>query len=336
MSIKKILLLEFSRIGDTVMHEPTLRALKLHYPGAEIHAYTDAANFDILVTHPALSRVEVFKRKIKSLPDVWCVIKLLKNIRKEKYDLLVNFYMGGISINLTRFSGIKKRLAFDRNPHLARVCNLVMRSPSSFSNWIVEFRELLRPLGIDPASIWPQPKLFLSDEFKDTPREFLALDKIYVAYNLATSDPDKCWSVKHYVTLAERLYHEYHFIPVLVSNPGQADLVAEFQALYPKDLPLIVLPVLRLLKLASLLKATHMVITGDTGIMHMAFALDVPTIAIFTNGRPEFAVAPMTRKMIVFEADPDAPKYPSGQLHGRRELPVALVEAGVKELLKVI
>lgn len=334
--IKKILILEFSRIGDTVMHEPTLRAIKLHYPEAEIHAYTDAANYDILALHPALSRVEVFKRKIKNLGDLWRVARLIKKIRAERYDLLINFYMGGIAINLTRLSGIKKRLAFDRNPRLAKVCNLLAKAPSSFSNWIIEFTELVRPLGIDPQTIWPQPKLFLQDGHSQAASGFLQPGEAYVAYNLATSDPDKCWPVAHYVSLAQLLYQQYHFVPVVISNPGQGELVAQFKESYPKELPLIVLPEMRLLELASILNVMRMVITGDTGIMHMAFALDVPTVAIFTHGRPEFALAPMTHKMIVFREDPLAPKYSSGQLHGTRDLSVEYVQEQVEALLKMI
>lgn len=335
-AVKKILLLEFSRIGDTLMHEPTLRALKLRYPKAEIHAYTDNANFDLVAYHPAITKAEVFNRKIKSLKDVPRVFKLIKAIRKEKYDLLVNFYMGGITINLTRFSGIPKRLAFDRYPSLRRVNNLLAHAPSSFGNWIIQFTELLRPLGIDPQSIWPEPRLFLAEDFHEAPNEFLSAGKTYVAYNLATSDPLKCWPVSNYVALAQSLYQKYGFIPVVISNPGQTNLVEEFKSLYPKDLPIIILPVMRLMKLTAILNAMKLIITGDTGIMHMGFALGVPTLAIFTNGRPEFAVSPMTHKVVVFEESTTLPAYPSGQLHGRADLSVELVSNGVEQLLKII
>ena len=91
--VKKILLLEFSRIGDTLAHEPVLRELKLMYPGATIHAVTDGANYDLLAYHPAITSAEVFKRKIKTFKDVFRFLKFIKKIRQEKYDLLVNFYL---------------------------------------------------------------------------------------------------------------------------------------------------------------------------------------------------------------------------------------------------
>ena len=317
------------------MHEPTLRALRLHYPGAEIHAITDSANFEIVKYHPAIARAEIFKRKVKGLKDLWRVFTLVQKIRREKYDLLVNFYMGGITINLTRFSRIPLRLAFDRYPKLRRVNNLLAKTPSSFGNWVVEFRELVRPLGIDPESIWPQPQLFLAEAFLDAPKPFLPPGQNYVAYNLATSDPVKCWSVSNYVALAAGLFHDHGLVPVIVSNPGQVDLVDAFQRLYPKDLPLIILPVMGLMKLATILKAMQMVVTGDTGIMHMSFALDIPTLAIFTNGRPEFATSPMTSKIVIFQEDPLAPKYPSGQLHGTKDLSIEQVRSGIEDLLKI-
>lgn len=333
-AIKKILLLEFSRIGDTLEHEPVLRELKLMYPGTEIDAITDAANFDLLAYHPAITHAEVFKRKIKTLKDIWRFIKLIKKIRRQKYDLLVNFYLGGISINITRFSGIPQRLGFAKTKALKKVNNLLAKAPSSFSNWLVEFTELLRPLGADPEKIWPLTRIFVAEEFQNAAQEFLEVNKTYAAYNLATSDPIKCWPVPNYAQLAQQLYHDHGLIPVIVSNPGQTDLVDQFQALYPKDLPRVILPVMRLAKLAAVLAKMQLVITGDTGIMHMAFGLDIPTVAIFTYNRPEHVLSATTHKIVIFAEDASAPKYASGQLHGRRDLSVELVRKGVEDLLK--
>ncbi len=334
-TIKKILILEFSRIGDTLMHEPVLREIKLMYPGAEFHALTDQANFDLLKYHPAISQAEVFNRKIKTFKDVLRFVRLIKKIRSNNYELLINFYLGGSSINITRLSGIPQRLGFAKTPALRRVNNLRAKSMSGYSNWLVEFTELVRPLGGVPENIWPCPRVYIAEEFTQAVQEFLMLNKNYAAYNLATSDPIKCWPVASYVALAKMLYEEQNLLPVIISNPGQTDLVEQFQALYPKELPLIILPVMRLAKLAAVLTAMKILITGDTGVMHIGFGLELPTLAIFTYNRPEHVVAATPYKKVVFVEDPTAPKYPSGQCHGQKDLSVVLVKSGADELLKI-
>ncbi len=316
----KILLLEFSRIGDSIMHEPTLRAIKLHFPDAEIHALTDAANFEILSTHPAITHAEIFPRKIKNLKGLFYFIRKVRALRAQKFDLLINFYMGGITSRLARYTGIPKRLSFDKTKALRRSYNLLVKAPSSYGNWIVEFTELVRPLGIDPASIWPLPRFFIPNELDDFASQYLDAGREYVCYNLATAVAIKCWPAAEYARLAARLYQEKNWIPVVITNPGQTEYVETFFQYYPSDLPAVRLPVLRLSQIAAVLKQVKLLITGDTGIMHLAFAIDAPVIALFTYKRPEYAVSATTNKMVIFREDEDSPPIIPGQYYGHADL----------------
>ncbi len=332
-SIQNILLLEFSRIGDTLIHEPTLRALKAHYPQAKIYALCDPANLDMLITHPAIFQVEVFDRKIKTPKDLLRLYRKIKAIRHKRFDLLVNFYLGGITPTLARFSGIPWRLGFNYGQKIPRTHNLLAKAPSGFSNWSVEFAELLRPLGLDPASIWPEPHFFLPLE--EDPRATAALPVAghYAAYNLATSNAVKCWPVEHYAALAAAIYREHKLTPVLISNPGEQAKREAFLAHYPPELPLILLPEIRLRTLAEVLKKVQLLISGDTGIMHLGFALQVPTLAIFTYKPPEYAVSATALKMVVFRQDDAAPPLVSGQKYGVFALSVKEVQEALDKLL---
>lgn len=335
--IKKILVLDFSRIGDTLMHEPALRAIKLHFSNAQIDAITDKANFDLLAEHPAIRHATIFPRKIRNLQSLFAYIRAILKIRREKYDLLINFYMGRATPLIARLSDIPLRLAFDRYARLRNSHNLLAKAPSSYSNWIVESNEIVRPLGINPDTIWPQVKFFVSDAALYQAQSFIPKHAItpYIALQLATSDPVKCWPPAKYAELAEKLYRERGFIPVVISSPDQIARVDEFFKIYPTDLPSIRLPVISLMQLAGTLSLVNLLISGDTGIMHLGFAVEVPTVGIFTYGRPEYATSATTRKMIVFREDENLPKYPSGQLHGTKDLSVTEVYQAVESLLEI-
>lgn len=336
-NVKKILILDFSRIGDTIMHEPALRAIRLHYPQAQIDAITDKPNLALLANHPAIHKAAVFPRKARNFKSLRAYLSAICKIRREKYDLLVNFYMGRATPTIAKLSGIPYRLAFDRSAKLRKAFNLLAKKPSSYSNWIIETNELVRPLGIDPASIWPLPKFFVNDAQIQFACSVIPMQERikYAAYQLATSDPIKCWPPLKYAELAEKLYYEKGLIPVVLGSPDQMPRVEEFFKYYPQDLPSIRLPVLSLDKVAGVLSLMKILISGDTGIMHLGFAVGTPTVCIYTNGRPEYASSATTNKMVVFREDANEPKYPSGQLHGTKDLSVEEAYQAAEALLKL-
>ncbi len=331
--IKKILIVDFSRIGDTLMHDPAIRALKLTFPKAQFYALTDRANFDLLAHHPAIFKARIFPR-IRNFASLIAYIRSMRWIRRQGFDLLINFYMGGAAPAIGRFSGIPLRLSFDKKPQLRKAYNILVKSPSSYSNWMVETNQILKPLGIDPALIWPQVHFFVAPEHQTWASTIIPAKPgaHYAAYQLAASEAHKCWSTFKFATLAEKLYRDKQLIPVVIASPDQLERVEEFFKVYPAHLPQIRLPVLSLPKLASILERMDILITGDTGIMHLGFGVDTPTVALFAN-RPEYVVSATTNKIIVFHEDAQAPKYPSGQLHGNIDFSVEEVNQAVETLL---
>ncbi len=328
--VKKILILDFSRIGDTLMHEPALRALKLRFPEARFYALTDRPNIDLLRHHPAIVEARVFPR-VRNIKTLIAFIRGFRWIRKQKFDLLINFYMGGASPIIGRRSNIPLRVSFDKTPALCRAYNILVPAPSGDSNWIVETNEILRPFGIDPASVSPQVKFFVSDENRSWTKTVLPHEAIAV-YQLAASEPAKCWPVPRFALLAEKLYRDRNLIPVVIGSPDQIARTDAFFQYYPASLPSIRLPVLSLDKIAAVIEQADILISGDTGVMHLGFGVETPTLGLFSN-RPEFVVSATTRKMILFQEDESLPKFKSGQLRGNMGFTVEEVFEAAMQLI---
>lgn len=328
--VKKVLILDFSRIGDTLMHEPALRALKLHFAKARFYALTDRPNFDLLAHHPAITEAKVMPR-VRDAKSFIEFMRKLRWIRQQKFDLLINFYMGGATASIARFSGIPLRLSFDKKKNLRQTYNLLAKAPSSYSNWIIETNEIVRPLGLDPKSIWPQVKFFVSPENAQWAKTIVP-EQAYAVYQLAASEPAKCWPNPSFAALAKKLYREKNLIPVVITSPDQRSKTAEFFQHYPQDLPAIRLPVLSLDKIAAILANARILISGDTGVMHLGFAVNTPTVGIFTM-RPEYVASATTNKWILFREDDTLPKFASGQLRGNINFSVDEVCQGAEQLL---
>lgn len=329
--VKKVLILDFSRIGDTLMHEPALRALKLYFSAAEFYALTDRPNYDLLAHHPAITEAKVMPR-VRNFASLKEFLRKLRWIRQQKFDLLINFYMGGATASIARFSGIPLRVSFDKTKKLRQAYNVLVKAPASYSNWIVETNEIVRPLGLDPKSIWPQVKFFVSPENAAWAKTMVP-NQAYAVYQLAASEPAKCWPAPSFAALAAKLYREKNLIPVVISSPDQFSKTAEFLHHYPQDLPVVRLPVLALDKIAALLATADILVSGDTGVMHLGFGVNTPTVGIFAM-RPEYVVSATTNKLILFREDDALPKFASGQLRGNINFSVAEVFQGAAQLLQ--
>ncbi len=124
----QILFIKLSAIGDVVQTLPALEAVKKQYPGSEITWVVEEAAADILVGHPAISRVLVSRRKtwIKMLGNLLTaadglrrIARFLRELRSVQYDIAVDFQglmKSGVLIGLAR---ARRKIGFDRTRELS-------------------------------------------------------------------------------------------------------------------------------------------------------------------------------------------------------------------------
>jgi ADP-heptose:LPS heptosyltransferase len=153
-------------------------------------------------------------------------------------------------------------------------------------------------------------------------------DKLYTL-NLASSKEDKILEFEKYFFIVEYLYKNYGFVPAIVSNPSQEYLQERFVDEYMKnsDIPYIKLKPLSLGEVAAVIKLTRFIVTPDTGLMHLAMALDSYIFTIFTYTHPIF-VDPENEKFIaVYE------RFEKGKLYQKQNISRNQLEQSVDILL---
>lgn len=271
----RILVVSTTGLGDTIWGTPALRAIKTHHPNAYLATFTSSIGAQVLKNNPYIDRIWTAHEPITlRLPS------LLANLRKEAFDAILIFHtsqrlilplctlLGASTIAGT--SGINKGL-----DHLLTHPILPI-----YEHEIV--RRLQVTKAIDTAPIENQTlDWFISDD------ERLKALQIHSAYNFSNSvvalhpgskDRFKQWPPGHFVKLG-RLLRKANLDVMITGNLQEASLAQEIADQIPDAICVAGQHSLRIF--AALLKYVDLFITNDTGPMHIAFAHDTPTLALF-------------------------------------------------------
>lgn len=287
--INRICVLCWGLLGDVLLRVPVIEALAARFPAAKITLVVDPAAVAVIENHPACYEVFPFSRHKRWIVRyVFDFAHKIIYLRNRKFDLSVNLYSGGSSPLVTRLVGARIRLGFDHTRALRKANNLLVKTPSFCGHWTLALGQTLAPLGIAISEIRRGGSFYCSDFAHQFAHGFLArTGPRYVAINLGARVPDKRWPVERYAKLATHISDHYGLRPLVLSNPGMEELADEFAAKYTGSEPCQQVPVVPLDKVAALLEQVFALITGDTSLMHLAFAVKCPTLVLFTHTRPE-------------------------------------------------
>ena len=115
-NVRKILIIKLRQLGDVLLTTPTFTALKNRLPDAQIDAYVYSESIPLLEGHPAITSFLSYDRnwKKRSLPfRLYQEWKLLSEIRRRRYDLVIQLTEGDRGAIAAKYSGAKIRVGFD-------------------------------------------------------------------------------------------------------------------------------------------------------------------------------------------------------------------------------
>lgn len=128
--------------------------------------------------------------------------------------------------------------------------------------------------------------------------------KGYVALQLGASDDRRRWPVAHFAALATRLWERHGLVPVLLGTPGEVGLGERFAA--EAACPHInFIGSTNLVQLAAALTEMRLLVTNDTGTMHLAAGLGTPVCAVFLVTAQPWDTGPYAAGSLCVEADLD-------------------------------
>ena len=282
-NVRQILVLNRNHIGDCLLTTPLLRALKRRYPRARLCVSVPESNRELLKTNSHVDRIVI--QPINSWASKF---KFAWEIHTRGYDLIIslqeksNFYAWA-----THFSAVLNRrlisVGLDHPRTRRHYQHNVPVQPGRHE--VFKYLDVAELLGCPPEK---NPVLELTPPPGSREKigawasiEGFDPDQRFVGINPGGTKPEKRWLLERFAEVADRL-HEETGLPALITwrsdRPGQrpGDRGCGGHA-HPTDRGRAGL----LGDTAALLERCNLLVTGDTGPMHMAVALALPVVALF-------------------------------------------------------
>ena len=310
--LRRILLIRLSSLGDVLLTTPLLNLLRRACPNAEIDVLTKAEYRDLLRSHPAITGLLTFD---SGQP----LRRTLSLLRANTYDLALDLHCTPRSQLILRTLRARRRLTYDkrvlRRALLVRLGWNTLRSMTPVPEL---YTAPLRRLGLE-GNLGP-PTMYLAADSTKAADDRIArgLPGGFRGPLLAVAPgarwPTKRWPVERFAAVAQDLAQERGAAVVVLGGPDEAQLAS---ALCDSlDVPVIhVAGTQPLMHSAALLSRCSLLISNDSGLMHMATALQVPVVAIFGPTVREFGFYPFqARAEVVSEPLPCRPCSTKGSM----------------------
>jgi heptosyltransferase I len=283
-----ILIVKLSAVGDVLHTLPSLSALRKLYPQAHITWVVEEAAADLVMNHPCLDRVLISRRK-NWLDDFsrgiirrpWREIRsFIKELRSRPYDLAIDFHGLLKSSLIVLFSGAKRKLGYESLQELSGLFLNEKILEDMNKHAVDRYLDFPRYLGANTDRI--EFILPLNSETETTARQlqhkYNLEDKKYIAVNPIALWKTKLWDNEKFANLAALIADKLN-IKVVFTGSEKDPLEKIISQMSSKALNLG--GETSLIDLVYLYKHALMVITTDSGPMHLAAAVGTPVIALF-------------------------------------------------------
>ncbi len=291
----KFLIISASGMGCTIMFTPTLRALRQKFPEAQITLLGTAPSYVAPIEGSNLAdEILVFdfaKNSLFNLKKLSRRLKFIWRLRRQKFDYsLCIFPSNKWFFNVYAWLvHAKKRITHRYStPAIKTLAGLQnVRIPAEPQLHDVDQNlNLLKPLGIDPAKINRRLSFYTTGENDKWAEHFqvqnLEPRKMIVGLHIGSSQDysfaAKRWPLARFAALADKIQKELYAQILIVAGPDEKADVSQMMSMM-KTKPAVAATSLK--NAAALIKKCQLFVSNDSGLMHIAVAVQTPVVAIF-------------------------------------------------------
>ncbi|NUN69859.1 MAG: glycosyltransferase family 9 protein [Bacteroidetes bacterium] len=275
-----VLIIKPRAIGDVLLSTPVIRNLKRAAPHLEIDFLTERFAADVVRGNPAVREVLTFSKKDDTS------LSVIRTVRKRRYDVVIDLFGNPRTALITRFSGAGTRIGFPFRGRAYAYTHLVTPRGGEVHN--VDFNlDVLRHFGIpiEPG----MPEFPLAKEHHTFAEQWLREQGLFgkklLGVNASGGWYTKKWNPKGFAALTDRIAKNDGLTPLLFWGPGEEKDVRAIAAMMTT--PAVLIPPTSLKQMGAFLTACSYLVSNDSGPMHIAAALGVPTLGIFGPTSPQ-------------------------------------------------
>jgi heptosyltransferase-2 len=304
----KFLIIQTAFIGDVILATSIIEKLNIFFTDSKIDFLLRKGNEELLKDHPYISKILIWEKKRNKQKNL---INILKLVREEKYDYVINlqrFFSTGF---ITSFSKGKKTIGFDRNPFSFLFTKKIKHI---IGNNIHE-TERNQDLIVDSTdNIAVKPKLYPSED------DFKSVEK-YKSQPYICIAPISNWFTKQFpeekwIDLINKIEWKIYLIGGKEDFEKCENII---KSCHQKNI-LNLCGKLNILQSAALIRNAKMNYVNDSAPMHIASAMNAPTTAIFCSTIPDFGFGPTASNARIIETKEKLSCRPCG-LHGLKRCP---------------
>jgi len=268
-----------------VMSLPAMEALRDIFPNAFIAVLARPWVTPLMEHNPAVDQVIPFQKKVGILEKTVDIIRISKTIRKMQFDLAILFQNAFEAALIAYLSGIKYRIGFNTDGRRFLLSHVVIKDHDLLKHHQVEhYLTLLRAMGWEAKT--RDPVLTLNHEDMDFALSRLSSQGIKPDDRLiglspgAIFGPAKRWPPERFAVIGDWAAERWGAKTVLVGSAGEKDICKKV-AQSMKNASIDLCGQTTLDEVMAVIKRCDLFVTNDSGLMHVAAALNVPTVAIF-------------------------------------------------------
>ena len=304
--IRRILIRATNWIGDAVMSMPAFEAVRENFPASHIAVLARPWVVPLYESHPAANEVIPYRRGSGYRKGLLEFLGAVRIVRSRHFDMAVLFQNAFEAALIARIAGIKVRVGYNTDARGFLLSHSVAKETEGLKGHQVEYYlTLLRALGWEAPS--RDPVLRAGSESVTRARSLLSAkgiedhDLLVGLSPGAAYGPAKRWPVERFAAIGQRAIREWGAKVVVIGTEKEKELG---ETLASSAAPGVVnlCGMTRLGDALALIKQCRVFVSNDSGLMHVAAALQVPTVAIF-GSTDSVATGPRGKNSTIVKQD---------------------------------
>jgi heptosyltransferase-2 len=293
--IKTILIRATNWVGDGVMTLPALEAVRECFPKSTLVVLARPWVVPLFENHPMIDKVMSLGKSSGYLRNAAAILKTVLQIRKGSFDLAILFQNAFEAALIAYLGGVKHRVGYDTDHRRFLLSHPVVRDKDKIHKHQVEYYlSLVRTMGCDTKV--KNPQLFASGDHREKMCSLLSekgvgrSDFVLGLGPGAVYGPAKRWPAERFAAIGDMAVERWGARIIILGSNKEKDICTRVSGTMNQ-------PCIDLCGRVSLGEAVALVgrcnlfLSNDSGLMHIASALNIPLVAIFGSTDP-FATGP--------------------------------------------